>query len=145
MMEPILRPFTEQVKKIKLNLPKLPYPSNVTGTWITKEQATDPGYWATHLRQTVRFSEGVQELLNEPERVLLEVGPGQTLSSLAKQHLGKPAMIAGQAILSSLRHPQGHQSDVAFLLNTLGRLWLTGIGVDWTAFYSKLASPCNSR
>jgi acyl transferase domain-containing protein/glutamate-1-semialdehyde aminotransferase/acyl carrier protein len=131
MMDSIVEPFREQLSKASLNSPKIPFISNVTGTWITTAQATDPKYWARHLRQTVRFSEGIAELLQQPKRILLEVGPGRTLSTLANKQKS-----AQQVVLSSLRHPQQQQSDVAFLLNTLGRLWLEGINVDWSEFYA---------
>ncbi|MEW6067032.1 MAG: GNAT family N-acetyltransferase [Nitrospirota bacterium] len=132
MMEPILDPFTEQVKKVRLNPPKIPFPSNTTGTWITSEQAMDTGYWARHLRQTVRFSDCVGELLKETNRVLLEIGPGHTLSTFARQH---PDRTKEHIVLSSIRHPKEQRSDAAFILNTLGQLWLAGIQVDWAGFY----------
>lgn len=133
MMTPILEPFTTLVNNITLNPPQLPYVSNVTGTWITSEQATDPNYWATHLRQTVRFAEGLQGFFAEPEQILLEVGPGRTLSTLALQHPDKPK---DQVVLTSVRHPQDNQSDRAFLLTTLSKLWLMGVGIDGTAIYA---------
>jgi acyl transferase domain-containing protein len=131
MMEPIIETFTQSLQLVKLNLPKIPFISNVSGTWITTAQATDPNYWAKHLRQPVRFSQGISELLKQPERILLEVGPGRTLSSLVKQHQTDEAIT-----LTSIRHPQEQQSDVAFLLETLGRLWLVGVKIDWSAFYA---------
>ncbi|MCL1472482.1 type I polyketide synthase [Argonema antarcticum] len=133
MMEPILEPFIELVKKIKLNSPKIPYISNVTGTWITATEATNPSYYAQHLRQTVRFAEGLQKLCKEPNQILLEVGPGRTLNTLAKQH---PDKVSEQVTLSSLRHPQDQQSDENFLLTTLGKLWLAGVQIDWSNFYA---------
>jgi phthiocerol/phenolphthiocerol synthesis type-I polyketide synthase E len=133
MMEPILETFTLAVKKVNLKPPQIPYISNVTGTWITAESATNPSYWARHLRQTVLFSSGLQRLLQEQDLILLEVGPGRTLTTIAKKHVDKAAE---QVILSSLRHPQDQQSDVAFLLNALGKLWLAGIQVDWSEFYA---------
>jgi len=132
MVEPILDTFTEQVKQVRRNPPQIPFVSNVTGTWITPDKAMNPGYWAKHVRQTVRFSDCIQELLKEPNRVLLEVGPGQTLSTLARQHSNRPKE---QTVLSSIRHPKEEKSDVAFILNTLGRLWLAGIEVDWSGFH----------
>lgn len=132
MMNPIKEPFTLMVKKVNLNPPEIPYVSNVTGNWITAAQATDPSYWATHLRSSVRFADGMQLLLQEPERILLEVGPGRTLSTLAKQH---PQKAIGQVVLNSLQHPKERQSDVEFLLTTLGQIWLAGIQVDWGGFY----------
>ena len=134
MMEPIFGAFTDQMQKVNLSAPKIPYISNLSGTWITSAEATNPDYWVRHLRHTVRFGEGVRELLKEPDRFLLEVGPGQTLSALARQH---PDKAAGQLILSSLRHPNEEHSDVEFLLNTLGRLWLAGIEVNWSDFYAR--------
>ncbi|MBW4609141.1 MAG: acyltransferase domain-containing protein [Hassallia sp. WJT32-NPBG1] len=131
MMDSIITPFTEQLRKVNLNSPQIAFISNVSGTWITTAEATDPNYWAKHLRQTVRFSDGIAELLKQPERILLEVGPGRTLSTFAKQH-----QKAELVTLTSLRHPQEQQSDVTFLFNSVGRLWLFGVKVDWSSFYS---------
>jgi acyl transferase domain-containing protein/acyl carrier protein len=133
MMEPILEPFTNLVKKVNLQPPQIPYISNVTGTWITPAQATNPSYWAKHLRSTVRFTEGLQHLLRQETQILLEIGPGRTLSTLAQTH---PDKTAEHIVLTSLRHPLEQQSDVAFLLKTLGQFWLSGIQVNWLAFYS---------
>jgi len=132
MMEPILESFADRVADVELRPPQIPFISNVTGTWITDDQATDPRYWARHLRQAVRFADGVAELLQEPGRICLEVGPGRTLTTLVKS---QPAA-AGHIVLSSLRHPNDLQPDPAFLLTTLGRLWLAGVSVDWAAFHA---------
>src|SRR6185312_15812647 len=133
MMDPIVGPFTEHVRSIALRRPELPFISNVTGTWITAQEATDASYWARHLRQTVHFAEGLQVLLKDPERILLELGPGRTLSTLARQH---PDKSPDQLVFPSLRHPQDRDSDMTFLLNTCGRLWLAGVQIDWAGFYS---------
>ncbi|MEH2206133.1 MAG: SDR family oxidoreductase [Nostoc sp.] len=130
MMSPIVETFIKLLEKVKFHPPKIPFISNVTGTWITTTEATDPNYWARHLRQPVRFSLGISELLKQSEPILLEVGPGRTLTSLVKQH-----QIDKLIALTSIRHPQEQQSDVEFLLNTLGRLWLVGIQIDWSGFY----------
>ncbi|MGB7443480.1 MAG: SDR family oxidoreductase [Coleofasciculaceae cyanobacterium] len=131
MMEPIIGSFTEQVNQVKLNSPQIPFISNVTGTWITPEEATNPNYWASHLRQSVRFAEGITELGKNTDRVFLEVGPGRTLSTLTKQQ------VSGQVVLSSLPHPKDQQSDRVTVLHTLGRLWLAGVEIDWSGFYSQ--------
>jgi phthiocerol/phenolphthiocerol synthesis type-I polyketide synthase E len=133
MMDSILEPFQQQVSQVKLNSPKIPIVSNVTGTWLTTEEATDPKYWVRHLRQTVRFSEGITQLLQQPNQIMLEVGAGITLSTLARQHVEKETQ---QIIVSSLPHPKNSCSDLSFLLNTLGKLWLTGVSVNWSKFYS---------
>ena len=134
MMEPILEAFAERVKKVTLNPPKLPYISNLTGTWITVTQATNPDYYAQHLRSTVQFAQGLEKLLATPEQVLLEVGPGHTLTTLVKRH---PDKAAAQTVLTSVRHPQEKQSDIRVLFNTFGQLWLAGVKVDWFGFYSQ--------
>ncbi len=133
MMEPILPLFTEAVGRVKRNTPTMPFISNVTGTWITAEQATDPHYWARHLRQAVRFAPGLDELLRDDHTVLLEIGPGQTLATLARQHGSKRPT---HTILNSLRHPNDTQPDRAFLLGTLGRLWLAGVTLDAPALFA---------
>ncbi|MTJ53555.1 SDR family NAD(P)-dependent oxidoreductase [Anabaena sp. UHCC 0253] len=132
MMEAIINPFIELLAKVTFNPPQIPFISNVTGTWITTEQVTDPHYWAKHLRQTVLFNEGIIELIKQPQRILLEVGPGRTLSSLVKQHQNQEIVT-----LTSVSHPQETQSDVAFILTTLGRLWLLGVKINWSGFYGQ--------
>ncbi|MCK5522104.1 MAG: amino acid adenylation domain-containing protein [Thiomargarita sp.] len=134
MMEPILAPFTAQIKKMRLHPPQMSYLSNVSGTWITAAEATNPDYWARHLRHTVRFAEGLQELLKNPESVLLEIGPGRTLATLAGRH---PDKTAEHKIFHSVRHPKDQQADLSFLLTTLGKLWLAGVSIDWSSFYAE--------
>ncbi len=133
MMEPVKERFIQEVQKIKLNPPQIPFISNVTGTWMTAEQATDANYWARHLRQAVNFSGGISQLLQDKNRILLEVGPGRTLSTFAKKLVPSNT---GEIVLTSLRHPQEQKSDVAFLLNALARLWLAGVEINWSGFYA---------
>ena len=133
MMEPILEPFAKLVQKVTLHSPQIPYISNVTGTWITAEQARDPHYWSQHLRSPVQFARGIERCLKTADSILLEVGPGRTLSTLTKHH---PSKEANQIVLTSLRHPQEVRSDMAFLFTTLGQLWLGGVKVNWSGFYA---------
>lgn len=132
MLEPILEEFGAFVRGIALRAPQMPFVSNVTGTWITEADATDASYWVKHLRQTVRFAEGVGELLADPRRVLLEVGPGRTLTTLARQHSAKQST---HGIYASMRHPDEQTSDVAFALGAIGRLWTHGVDVEWRALH----------
>ena len=134
MMEPICESFRQRVQQVSLKPPQIPYLSNLTGTWITAEQAMSASYWASHLRQTVRFEESLQQLLKQPAQILLEVGPGRTLSKLARTH---PDKKPEQVVLTSVRHRQESDSDEAFLLKALGQLWLWGVGVDWSAFSAR--------
>jgi acyl transferase domain-containing protein/acyl carrier protein len=132
MMDPILEEFVALVEKAAPQPPTIPFVSNLTGTWITAEQATDPGYWTGHLRQTVRVKEGLATLLGEEEYCLLEVGPGQTMTALARLQPGSNT----RPVIPSLRHPQQDQPDLAGILNALGRLWQSGASVDWDGFYA---------
>jgi acyl transferase domain-containing protein len=131
IMEPILGEFAALVASVERRRPTIPFVSNVTGTWITDDQAIDPGYWSNHLRRTVRFAEGLACLMRVPDRVLLEVGPGQMLSALA---LRQPQKMPEHLILPSLRRPDQTTSDAACLQNAVGRLWLRGIEIGWTSF-----------
>jgi len=132
MMDSILDEFTAAVGEATLRPPRIPYISNLTGTWLTDAQATDPSYYAKHLRQTVRFSDGIVEIAREVDPLFLEVGPGQTLASLVKRHMfeGRKPLI-----LHSLPGVGDKQSDGRVLLGTLGSLWSRGQRVDWEVFY----------
>jgi acyl transferase domain-containing protein len=131
MMEPIADRVAEAVAAVARQPPTVAYLSNVTGDWISPAEATDPSYWARHLCRPVRFGEAVAELWREPARVLLEIGPGQSLCALTLQH---PAGAAGRIAVPSVRPVHDRQSDQAFLLTTLGKLWLAGCPMDWPAF-----------
>src|SRR5262249_15191991 len=111
--------------------PAIPFVSNVSGTWITDGEATDPAYWARHLCRPVRFAAGLDTLLGASPRHLVEVGPGQTLGTLVRQH---PARRPGQVVVASLRDPREEGWDQAFLLAALGRLWEAGAAPDWEGF-----------
>ncbi|OKH99762.1 hypothetical protein A6A06_22040 [Streptomyces sp. CB02923] len=132
MMEPVVEEFTELVAGFVLKPPAIPYLSNVTGDWITDEQATDPAYWARHLREPVRFADGVRKLWTEPRRVLLEVGPGATLGGIALRN--RPAEEAAeQLVLATLPPSFDRRPAAGFLRGTLGKLWLAGVPVRWPA------------
>jgi phthiocerol/phenolphthiocerol synthesis type-I polyketide synthase E len=129
-MEPALAPFAARVRERPRQRPNLPYLSNVSGTWITAGEAEDPEYWARQLRSTVRFADAVTEVLADPERILLEVGPGQALATLARRRA------EGRVVLSSLRRPDEPGEDLPRLLTALGRLALAGVGIDWNGFFA---------
>jgi len=143
MMEPILPAFVDCLKKMELKAPQKPYISNLSGDWITAGQATDPNYWAQHLRSAVRFTDGMETLLKDPESVFLEVGPGRVLTTLVKRHspsTGEPETV------SSLPSPKDPVDDHQVVLAALGKLWLAGTSVDWFAVHepmqpSRIAMP----
>ncbi len=132
MMEPMLDEFLRHVERVRLSAPRIPFVSNVSGTWITDEEATTPAYWTKHLRQTVRFADGVAELLKSPGRIFLEVGPGHTLGGFVRPAQG---LAADAPTFSTLPPPSlAGESDVSFALDALGGLWAAGAKVDWNGF-----------
>lgn len=118
--------------KIRLHAPQIPFVSNFTGMWITAAAATDPNYWIAPVRHTVRFAEGMGCVLRASERTLLEVGPGQSLADMAKNH---PDRLPDQAIISSIPFLEDGTSELESLLTAAGRLWLEGAKLDWTGFW----------
>ncbi|MCE7071043.1 amino acid adenylation domain-containing protein [Dyadobacter sp. CY327] len=138
MMDPIVGDFEEVVKQVSLNRPKKAIVSTVTGSWLTDAQATDPAYWAGHLRATVRFADAMDFILTQDNPLLLEVGPGSVTASLARQQSGSKNLTKPfGAILSSLDNKKGVQSEYQSLLKSLGQLWLNGITIDWQAYYKE--------
>ncbi|MEO0515668.1 MAG: beta-ketoacyl synthase N-terminal-like domain-containing protein [Cyanobacteria bacterium P01_A01_bin.116] len=147
MMEPMLAPFVEAVSQVTLKPPTIPFISNVTGTWITAEEATNPDYWGRQIRQTVRFSEGTTTLLQLADPVFLEIGPGDTLTKLTQQHFspaspkenhpeknhpGKP-----YPTINSLPHPKSTETDSTQMLSAIGLLWSAGVDIQWKAVQGK--------
>jgi amino acid adenylation domain-containing protein len=133
MMEPILERFAEEVRRIDLRPPTLPYLSNLTGTWITAAEATDPEHWVRHLVQTVRFGDALETLLAAtPDGILLEVGPGRALSTLVRRH---PAGWA-RPVVAALGPARDGAAEPAALLTAVGKLRLQGAPVDAAAFWA---------
>lgn len=138
-MNSILDEFRAKIETLHLNPPQTPFISNVTGTWITDDEALSPEYWVNHLRKTVRFADGIKKLVEKEDTIYLEVGPGNVLSGIVFQYLEKKS---GKYVINLLKHPGQDMSDISFLLNKIGRLWLYGINFDWPSFYSKEARHC---
>ena len=131
MMDPIVGTFMDYVRTLTLSAPRIPYVSCVTGNLIKDSEATSPEYWARHFRQPVRFSGAIQTLQNEADGILLEVGPGTTLQTLARQHRARNSE---QLVISSLSGTSDG-ADSREVLQALGLLWTAGIEPDWNAFH----------
>ncbi|MBZ5494115.1 MAG: amino acid adenylation domain-containing protein [Acidobacteriia bacterium] len=125
LVEPLMEPLTKTASGMRLSPPRIPYLSNVTGSWMSDEDALDPGYWARHLRSTVRFNDSLREGLKKPNSVLLEVGPGKVLSELARRSYPESVTFASMA-----GEPCGRA-----LAQAVGRLWCEGIAIDWLKYY----------
>ncbi|MFE2322355.1 type I polyketide synthase [Streptomyces sp. NPDC059385] len=126
MLDPMVGPFADLVASVALRTPAIPFVSNVTGTWITDGQATDPRYWAGQARAAVRFADGVAALLAaESSPVLLELGPGRALGRFAAQ-------VGGSDLwpVTTVRGARGTGSDRRLLREALGQAWARGVHVD---------------
>ena len=140
MMDPILADFEAEVARVTRNKPQIPIVSSLYGRLATDEEWTSPGYWAGQLRHTVRFADAVGVVLNQPTLALLEVGPGQTLTTLARQN---PAKQAAQAtIFSSPRTCK--ESEATEFLSAVGQLWLAGLEIDWRALHGESPPPARA-
>ncbi|WP_438040323.1 type I polyketide synthase [Sorangium sp. So ce128] len=128
LMDGALAAFREAVGRVTLRTPRIPWISNVTGTWITAAEAQDPAYWVRHLRSTVRFADGVRALREQSERIFLEVGPGQTLTALSRQLAAESLALASMPMG---REPAHQGAAGAALLDAVGQVWAAGAAVDW--------------
>jgi acyl transferase domain-containing protein len=134
MMEPLVDPLTAVLREVKLHPPRIPYVSCLTGNWIADAQATDPAYWTRHLCRTVRFHDGLQRLLSDPNRVLVEAGPGQGLTSHA---LTERARTGGeQTLIPMMRWSYALQSELDVVLGAAGQLAIAGAPLDTTRIHA---------
>jgi len=132
MVDPVIEPLAAILSRISLTPPQIPYVSSMSGRWITAAEATDPLYWARHCRETVRYAAALASLFETDSPILLEAGPGRTLSSLARQ---SQVSRGSPLIAASLPDPaEKCEGDVVFL-NTLGHLWAAGVPVSWHALH----------
>lgn len=130
MTESIVGELQKVIAAVPRHAPRIPFISNVTGQPVTAGQATDPAYWGRHLRGTVRFADGLAALLRMQGRVVLEVGPGETLAGLARQH---PQAASAAGIWASQAHPQQQARNERQLASVTGALWCAGVEIDWAA------------
>ncbi|MCF3123104.1 type I polyketide synthase [Streptomyces arenae] len=131
LVEPVLDSFETYVAGLRLRAPRIPVVSDTTGAWVGDEIA-DPAYWRAHMRRAVRFSDALDTLAGLDGAVLLETGPGMTLTSLARRH---PALAEDHPVLQTLPHPADDTAEARVLLSALGSLWLEGTEPDWAALH----------
>ncbi|MGW4048026.1 SDR family NAD(P)-dependent oxidoreductase [Streptomyces sp. NPDC004721] len=125
LMDPMLEDFRAVAETISYDEPRIPVVSNLTGTVAADGQLTDPEYWVRHVREAVRFADGVRTLAEAGADVLLELGPDGVLAALAQQS-------ATAVTIPVLRkdRPEEHSAVTA-----LARLHTAGVTVDWAAFH----------
>ena len=134
MMDPAMDALAREAAAISLHAPRVPYLSNVTGSWIPAADATSPAYWARHMRHTVRFGEGLSGVLANPGRILLEVGPGQALSTLARQH---PDAGPGRVVVAAMRDRGENVDDSYRLRAAVAKLWVAGARIERASLWPR--------
>ncbi|MBL9171344.1 MAG: aminotransferase class III-fold pyridoxal phosphate-dependent enzyme, partial [Verrucomicrobiales bacterium] len=132
MMDPMVKPFTELVRSVDRRAPTLPWISTCTGSWMTAADLDDPAYWARQLRQPVQFQEAVGLAFKTQYRVLVEVGPGQALTTFSRQHPGKPWNLLG---VSPITQGSGQPQESFEMMQALGALWTAGCSPCWEAVH----------
>jgi amino acid adenylation domain-containing protein len=130
LMDGVAVPLAAAAAKLRPGKAAIPYVSNVTGDFVGGE-VQEPEYWSRHVTGAVRFADGVAALVREKANVFVEIGPGQVLGSFVRQSAGSDV-----AVLPTLRHAKEEKSDAEGLAAALGRLWVHGVNVDWTAYHA---------
>lgn len=138
MMDGVTDALREETAKVTYGTAITPYISCVTGTWQTIEQGMSSDYWAKHCRAAVRFSDGLSALCDGRKPVLLEVGPGRTLSVFAAQTLARDAVTA--VVQSLPEHDRAHAAGET-LAEAHGKLWMSGCDIDWPTSPSAGRAP----
>jgi phthiocerol/phenolphthiocerol synthesis type-I polyketide synthase E len=131
LVEPILAEFERRVSELNLQAPSIPWVSETTGTWVTGSEVIRPSYWTAHLRQPVRFADALSTVLKSSGQALVEVGPGRTLITLARQHPGFGNTLA----VPTLSHAAESVSDLSVALTAAGRLWTAGVPLHWAGLH----------
>jgi acyl transferase domain-containing protein/acyl carrier protein len=129
MMAAAAEPLAAAVVRFSPKRPQERFISNVTGTWITPEDAIDPNYWARHLLETVRFADGLATLRNDGITLAIECGPGQTLTTLAKG--------TDVAVQPSLAHAAESPAGGSRMTTAAANLWVEGASINWSALHSE--------
>jgi amino acid adenylation domain-containing protein len=133
LMTAVLEPLTAAARTIRMGRPEIPYVSNVTGRFVTADDLADPTYWSRHVRETVRFADGVERLVDLGANVLIEVGPGRALSSLVAQ---RDAGTSRTVAIPTLPRSDDGPGEGEPLLEAISRAWIAGVELDWTALYA---------
>lgn len=120
------------VSAIHFSKAETPFISSATGNWITDSEAENPQYWLS-LRTAPRFNEGLQLVMNDPDQIIMEIGPGNKLSTYAQKYKKQDT---DQAILNCMKAENEKISEEEALLVCAGKFWLAGGKLDWEKYYA---------
>lgn len=132
MMMPILEKFRHRISQMKLNKPKISYISGLSGDWIKNEEATNSSYWSRHLRETIKFSDGLSKIFNKGDNVFIQLGPDKGLVSFVELH---DEVKNEDYAINLIRHKKELIDDNECFANKIGELWLNGAQIEWEKYY----------
>ncbi|WP_371271263.1 type I polyketide synthase [Streptomyces sp. yr375] len=125
LMEPMLRDFARVARMLTYHRPRIPVVSNLTGATAEPDVIGSPEYWVRHVREAVRFRDGVEHLHALGVTTFLELGPDSTLSGLVRRTVPE-----GVAAASLLRRDRDEEREV---LGAVALAYTRGVPVDWPA------------
>lgn len=136
LLDPILSEFRMHAEQVELHAPQIPFMSTVLGDWLEANVPLDGGYWVRNLRETVQFYAAFDRLVQSGHELFLEMGPGAALTTLSRQVKSKDSLRGPVAFPALLGGDHG-QGDHARVLQTLGKLWTCGVGIDWSSLHDQ--------
>ncbi|MGY1583073.1 SDR family NAD(P)-dependent oxidoreductase [Streptomyces sp. MN13] len=135
-MEPMLADFRRVAEGLTYNAPRIAVVSNVTGEMATAEELCTPDYWVRHVREAVRFADGMRTLVADGVRTLIELGPDGVLSAMGQECLPEDADVVGVPLL------RGGRAEDETLVSAVAAAQVRGAAVDWAAFFAgRAATP----
>ncbi|MEU8784990.1 type I polyketide synthase [Streptomyces sp. NPDC048637] len=149
LMKPMLDEFRAVAESVSYAEPRIPVVSNLTGTLAAPQELTSPDYWVRHVREAVRFADGIRWLAEHEVTRFLEIGPDGTLTAMAQGCLDSDAyaepdgeLDADYVLIPTLRGDD--RGEISAVLSAAGRAFAHGIAINWQTFFPSTAPATES-
>jgi acyl transferase domain-containing protein len=133
LMHGVAEEFRRALDSVQISAVRTPFVSNLTGQAVRTGTMVAREHWVAHMMQPVQFLAGMRMLFQGSRKAFIEVGPGTTLTTLARRMPGA----RDHVFATTLRHPQSTGPDEAALMDAVGQLWASGIQIDWVRFNAR--------
>ncbi|MEV3934269.1 type I polyketide synthase, partial [Streptomyces sp. NPDC049944] len=130
-MEAMLDDFRAVAETLTFHQPEIAIVSNVTGAVVPSRDMRTPEYWVRHVRQAVRFLDGIRTLQNQGVTAFLELGPDGVLSAMGQDCL--TADTESRVFVPALRKGRAEASTC---VAAMAELHVRGQNVDWTRYFA---------